>query len=47
MIVQWVNILVFKGSLAAQAGQCVQVIGPGGCVGGLEHGVVDVHAQLA
>ena len=46
IIVQGMDIVVLKGSLTTQTGQSLQMVGPGGGVGGLEHVVIDVHAQL-
>ena len=46
IIVQGMDIVVLKGSLTAQTGQSLQMVGPGGGVGGLEYVVIDVHDQL-
>ena len=46
IIVQGMDVVVLEGSLTTQTGQSFQMVGPGGGVGGLEHVVIDVHAQL-
>ena len=46
VIIQGVDVMALEGFLTTQTGQSFQMVGPGGGVGGLEHVVIDVHAQL-